>query len=234
MSASCRLPVTIATVTYNARDPFLETARSLVPFRDRIDEFIVVDGASTDGTAQAIATDPLVTAWKSERDRGIYDAMNKAWVMAKPQNHILFLGAGDTLTSLPEAGELAQGSVLFGDVDLEGRGRFRSKADHRLMLGNTLHHQSMLVPKALHPDPPFDLRYRTYADYQFNVRLFRRGVPFKRSERLLATAAADGVSHQLNVAEMNSVVADQYGWFVAGLSRLYLQLLLLRKTKSRP
>ena len=43
-----------------------------------------------------------------------------------------------------------------------------------LRLRNTLHHQSLLVLKSVHPQPPFDPRYRIYGDWDFNIRLWQR------------------------------------------------------------
>jgi glycosyltransferase involved in cell wall biosynthesis len=217
-----RLPVTVVTVTLNARPALERTADSLRPFAGQIDEFIVIDGASNDGTPHYLASEPLVTRWISEPDTGIYDAMNRGWTLANDANHVLFLGAGDRLLALPRREELAAGTVVFGDVELEGRRRFVSRADYRLLLGNTLHHQALLVPKALHPSPPFDVRHRIYADYDFNLRLYRQGATFRKSPLFAAAATGGGVSDGANMQQMAAVVSGHYGPVMALASRAYL------------
>jgi glycosyltransferase involved in cell wall biosynthesis len=224
-----KLPISVIAVVFNARRQLESTAQALQEFSSVIDEFIVVDGASNDGTSEYIAREPAICSWISEPDNGIYDAMNKGWAMAKSSNHILFLGAGDKILSLPLHSELEKNVVLYGDVRLENCGTFIGRSDCRLMLGNTLHHQALLVPKSLHPDPPFNCHYPIYADYDFSLRLLKRGVRFKKSPSFVGYAAAAGASRHLNEHEMSQVVASNYGPFAKIASRVYLRFQNLKR-----
>jgi glycosyltransferase involved in cell wall biosynthesis len=221
-NATRPLPVSIVTVSLNARPALERTVESLRALSGMFDEYIVVDGASRDGTPGYLASEPVVTKWLSEPDKGIYDGMNKGWAMARESNHVLFLGAGDLLKSLPKPEELAKGAVVFGDVDLEGRGRYISRAGYWLLLGNTLHHQALLVPKRLHVQPPFDTRHKVYADYDFNLRLLRQRAQFRRSVSFTAFASAGGVSHHSDMQEMSRIVRQHYGATAGLVSRAYL------------
>lgn len=75
--------ITVITVVYNG-EQFLEQAIQSVLAQDYPNvEYLIVDGGSTDGTVDIIRKyASQITAWKSEPDRGIYDAMNKGISMA--------------------------------------------------------------------------------------------------------------------------------------------------------
>jgi glycosyltransferase involved in cell wall biosynthesis len=59
---------------------------------------MIIDGGSEDNKLDIIKKyEDRLSYWVSERDSGIYDAMNKGWEAAAPNSFILFLGAGDRL-----------------------------------------------------------------------------------------------------------------------------------------
>jgi len=102
MTTPCAL--TIATVVFNARHELERTLASVAAQKCAGVNYVVVDGGSRDGTVDVARSRPdIVDELISERDRGIYDAMNKAIVVARGQA-IVFLNAGDTLTpgAMPE------------------------------------------------------------------------------------------------------------------------------------
>jgi glycosyltransferase involved in cell wall biosynthesis len=221
--------LTIITVTLNSVDQLRGTIENVARLKGRYHEYIVVDGGSSDGTQDLLAEySDVVTFWVSEKDRGIYDAMNKGWRLANVDSRILFLGAGDGVISLPDLQQVGEHDVVYGEVKLEGRGLFRSRADWRLMFGNTLHHQSLLVPKSAHTASPFNCDFPTYADFDFNLRLRRAGIKFIHSPKFMSYAAAGGVSHVLNVDEMVAVCRHNYGVLVVLLAWPYLWLQKLK------
>ena len=88
---------TVITVCYNDLENLKRTEASLARQSFRSFEWIVVDGASTDGTAAYLETlDYPYLTWQSEPDKGLYDAMNKGARRASGE-FFLFLNAGDTL-----------------------------------------------------------------------------------------------------------------------------------------
>ena len=87
----------IITVCFNAIQTLPATAASLAAQRGADYEWVVVDGASTDGTAEWVrAQGDAVSRFVSEKDGGIYDAMNKAVSMARGEWGY-FLNADDRL-----------------------------------------------------------------------------------------------------------------------------------------
>lgn len=229
--------LTIVTVVRNAASTLEETilsVRAIVPMPH---EHLIVDGASTDGTVEVIrrhaAIDPSIR-WISAPDRGIYDAMNRGWSMASPESLILFLGAGDRIISLPPLEKCPPDQVVYGDVEIDKR-LFRGEAGWWLRISNTLHHQALLVPRRLHPEPPFDLRFRLYADFDLNQRLLKGGVPFRYDPALRAVALPGGVSSRKDRGEMLRVVRKNFGigWMMAASFLLPVRMAARVMTEER-
>jgi len=109
--------VSLITVSYNCLNELMLTAQSVA--RQAVDnlEYIVVDGGSSDGTAEWLTSgNHAVTNWVSEPDSGIYEAMNKGLAMATG-DVVGFLHANDTFV---DANILKQIIACFcnGDIDL--------------------------------------------------------------------------------------------------------------------
>lgn len=88
--------ITVATVVRNGAKTLESTIDSIASQTFRNFEYLVIDGASTDGTQAILARhSEHIDYWRSERDSGIYSAWNKAVALARGQ-WIAFLGADDT------------------------------------------------------------------------------------------------------------------------------------------
>jgi glycosyltransferase involved in cell wall biosynthesis len=91
--------VSIITVTYNAEKYLEQTIKSIMEQDYPNIEYIIIDGASTDGTIDIIKKyEKYITRWISESDNGIYDAMNKG-IKLTTGNWINFMNAGDGFSS---------------------------------------------------------------------------------------------------------------------------------------
>jgi glycosyltransferase involved in cell wall biosynthesis len=89
----------IVTVVYNAVSLIEETLQSVMDQRSDELEYIVIDGGSTDGTLEIIDKYRAnIDIFVCEKDRGIYDAMNKAIRLASG-SYINFMNAGDRFYS---------------------------------------------------------------------------------------------------------------------------------------
>lgn len=126
-SATPRLSV--VTVNFNNARGLELTARSIAGQTAAADvEWIVIDGASSDGSLQVISRYASLMAHSvSEPDRGVYNAMNKG-VDAATGDYLLFLNSGDTFHDSDVVADfLRRGStedVVYGNVVLvDARGR---------------------------------------------------------------------------------------------------------------
>ncbi|KAA0893319.1 glycosyltransferase family 2 protein [Oryzomonas rubra] len=232
-SAIGRQPaITIITVVYNGVEHLEDTITSVLGQTYKNLEYIVIDGGSTDGTVDVIRKyQSKISYWVSEKDNGIYDAMNKGWEAAKENSYILFLGAGDKVLSLPpDMDKYEFDDVIYGRVEL-GNGRFfSSKASIALRVRNTLHHQALLVNKSVHPELPFDTRFKIFADFDFNQRLLKKGANFVYSDAFVGYAMPAGLSSRYDLAESLQVVRKNFGLVWSFLALLYF---LARRTFVR-
>lgn len=212
--------ISVIIVCRNAGAALERTLRHMQALGDPRLRLIVIDGASTDCTTS------VLDAWReqlhycvSEPDMGIYDAMNKGWRAAVDDSYILYLGAGDSILTLPTPEETANpdGStapIVIGDCMI-GDSLFVSRWDRSMSFHNTAHHQSLLIHKEVHPEPPFDASLRIFADWDFNLRLFHAGIHAKRVESFCAYAEPDGKSSNPDLHEVKKV-AQRHGGAWAG------------------
>lgn len=88
--------ITIVTIAYNDLPGLTRTAASLEAQTCRDFRWIVIDGGSTDGSREWLMSSPLVHSYISERDGGIYDAMQKGLQRCET-DYLVFLNSGDEL-----------------------------------------------------------------------------------------------------------------------------------------
>ncbi len=220
--------VTVITVVFNGGAALESTIKSVIGIKCPNLKLFIIDGGSTDGTLSIIKKySEAISYWISEPDKGIYDAMNKAWQQAPLESYILFLGSGDTIISFPAIKNSNYNEIFFGDV-YKGDQLYRSVHNFKLKLGNTVHHQALLIPKQLHPQPPFDVRYKVYADFDFNQRLDKRGIRFIKCHDFKVYALPDGISAVKREDEMLSIVHKNYGLGMKYLAMLYYKLQQLK------
>lgn len=196
--------VSVITVVRNAANEIGETLASVAATRSTCPdlEYIVIDGASTDGTQALIrAQGAGIDRFVSEPDAGIYDAMNKGGALARG-HFLLHLNVGDTLLRIPGAelrAHLAQAPAGSPGISFPVRYTdgtlFRPAAGQRLRWTNTLHHQGTFYRRrdGLH----YDTRYSTFSDFDLNQRLARTG-PWacRPDDAPVALHGPGGASHQ--------------------------------------
>ena len=219
------LKITIITVCYNAVSNIADTIENVLGLNFPNIDFIIIDGASNDGTAEIINryADNL-THYISEPDKGIYDAMNKGWKLASDDSFVLYLGAGDKLLNLPKLESFDYADVIIGNVQIGDKYLFKGKASIMLKLGNTIHHQAEFVKKSINVTPPFSLNFPTYADFNFNQKLLLMDIKFQKDDQFLSFALEGGVSQDLNVGEQLEVVKSNYGYLCYFASYAYLNI----------
>lgn len=184
------LRITIITSTLNCAASLERTAASIRAQTYRNLQWIVADGASTDGTLEVIRRNSdIISHWFSETDKGIYDAWNKACRLIYGE-WVLFLGAGDLLadrdTSERAARQLAGLStdilVAYGNVVQKAKGQVLYRYAE-VDLGSWQLCRPALPPhqgafhraQVLRQPGPFDESYRIVADSKLLLQIVRPG-----------------------------------------------------------
>lgn len=168
-------------------------------FRDY--EYIVVDGASTDGTLDIIESNKSIfSKILYGPDKGIYDAMNKG-IDAAEGGYILFMNAGDVFAdekSLEMLMSTAEKSdVLYGDytVDYGFLKRYVAGAPLKeIWKGMLTSHQAVAVRTELAKRFRFDLKYRLGADFDMIYRIYKNGGSFSYVPYGVALVESGGLS----------------------------------------
>ena len=167
----------IITVTRNHLKGLKTTATSLAQENHDLFEWIVIDGASTDGTPEYLAS--TNAQWISEPDNGIYDAMNKGLSRATG-DYVLFLNAGDTL-ALPHTLETladllrprpVQPNLIYGDA-FEDNVIKTARLHETINQGLFTHHQSIFYRRTIINDLRYDQRFNIAADYKFTAQFLK-------------------------------------------------------------
>lgn len=182
--------ISVITVTYNAAEYLGLTMHSLRAQQFSGFEHIIIDGASTDNTlavAHSLPTPDMRIL--SEKDNGLYDAMNKGLRMARGK-YVLFLNAGDRLATAATLSRYSMATeknpdIIYGDTMIVDRAGNLLRPRHlsapnvltsaSFASGMLVCHQSFMVRKTLAPQ--FDTSYRFSADYDWCVRCIKATVP---------------------------------------------------------
>ena len=168
--------ISIVTITYNNISGFKQTAESIIKQSEQSFEWIVIDGGSSDGTVEylkSLSRQP--DYWVSERDRGIYDALNKGISRATGQ-YVCCMNAGDCFYDFDVLAKVYKYNltedIIYGNWTLiEKKKRIDVQApvempSYYFFFEHNLCHQAMFVKTALLRESPFDTSYKICADHK--------------------------------------------------------------------
>ncbi len=174
--------LSIITICYNDLAGLMKTVES-VKAQDFSDyEHIIVDGASTDGSADFIKQNASsFTKWVSEKDGGIYNAQNKGWKMASG-DYCLFLNSGDYLADSKVLSTVFThanpSEIIYGDILVDnGSDPLYRLGQHdpfsfEDMIYTTLFHPAAFIKRQLLVERNgYDESFRIVADYDFFLEM---------------------------------------------------------------
>lgn len=181
------MKVSIITVGFNSAKTIEGTIESVLN-QDYPDiEYIVVDGGSTDGTVQIIERyQNRISKWISEKDHGMYDAMNKGIAMATG-DVIGILNSDDVyinthvISDLMALMQAKKTQVVFADlilVDQNDDNKILRYYDsghfhpNKFQYGWMPAHPTVFVKRELYDVVgPFSTTYQIAADYEMLIRI---------------------------------------------------------------
>lgn len=173
--------VTVITVVYNGINTIEETIQSVINQSYSKIEYIIIDGASNDGTLEIVKKyENKIDLLISEPDKGIFDAMNKGLTKVNGE-WVIFMNAGDMFYDVNVITNTFKENVsnidmLYGDVSLYDESDtyfFRSKTNKIKINLNAVCHQSVFLRAKLHP--PFLLDFKLSADHEIIYNFVKKG-----------------------------------------------------------
>jgi glycosyltransferase involved in cell wall biosynthesis len=187
------MKLSIITICFNSSSTIETTIKSVLSQNYDNLEYIIIDGNSTDNTLEIIHKyRNRISKIISEKDNGIYDAMNKGVCLASgdvigilnsddfyEDNNVL----QDVMTCFDADPEL---SILYGDLVYVKNNNIKkavrkwvSKPYYRSFFenGNVPPHPTLFVKSSVYNEVGlFDLQYKLAADYEFMLRAFKRNI----------------------------------------------------------
>lgn len=177
--------ITVITVVYNGEKNIARTIQSIINQTVSPYEYIIVDGCSTDKTLDIaeryrnqVESKGVIYNINSEKDKGIYDAMNKGVQLASG-DYIAFLNADDWYFDdaieivckkyADDIFELGYGSIQY--VDNEKPILVKKSRLDKFVSSRNWNHPSTFVKKELYTKYPFDIRYKAYADFSWFLKM---------------------------------------------------------------
>lgn len=216
--------ITVITVVFNGVKGLEKTIQSVIGQSYPNVEYIVIDGGSSDGTLDIIGKyESKIDYWISEKDSGIYDAMNKGVGFARG-NYIGIIGAGDwyedgAISSVVNTFLRTNADVVYGDVELvdaETTVTYKrySRSDLMPKTMSSISHPSTFIKNTIYQMRPFNTQLRIAADYDLFLGLYVGGYLFAHCGVTVAHILSGGVSSSFKTQkEVFKVHRKYYGIF---------------------
>jgi len=217
--------LSVITIVYNNVQHIERTLLSVLNQTYDNIEYIIIDGASTDGTLDIIRLykdriDKLI----SEPDKGIYDAMNKGLANAMG-DYVLFMNSGDEIYSPQTVAQVFattdNADIYYGETEMindkgESLGQRRHKAPAQFnwrsfKYGMSVSHQAIYIKRVL--VEPYDPRYQLSADIDWIIRAAKKAKTIINVNQYVAKYLVGGMSkakHRQSLLERFDIMKRYY------------------------
>lgn len=204
--------ISIITVCFNDKENLIKTIKSVLGQTFPSIEYLIIDGGSEDGTREILkqySSNPVIRVI-SEKDNGIYNAMNKG-VAASYGKYINFMNSGDTFFSCETIRRVVacienhRADIYYGKVNyiypdgertqLVDVGEKEAVSPHFLMTGNMPNHQTMFIRRELLTERYFNEGYKIRADYDWFVSCCMAGCRVKNMRFPICNFQRGGISN---------------------------------------
>ncbi|MGF7077108.1 glycosyltransferase family 2 protein [Mucilaginibacter sp. 3215] len=218
--------LSVITIVYNNVRDIERTIRSVVNQTYTNIEYVIVDGLSNDGTLQVIDKyKSKIAKFISEKDEGIYDAMNKGLTLATG-DYVIFMNSGDefydneTVAAVFASAEDAD--IYYGETEMiaddgSSLGQRRHKAPAKFTwrgfkYGMSISHQAIYIRRSL--TEPYDRRYQLSSDIDWIIRAAKKAKKIVNVNRYVAKYLVGGMSkkkHRQSLMERFEIMKRNYG-----------------------
>jgi glycosyltransferase involved in cell wall biosynthesis len=219
--------LSVITVVFNNSKDIERTMLSVLQQTYRNIEYIIIDGASTDGTIDIINKyQNQISHLISEPDKGIYDAMNKGLKLAKG-DYVLFMNSGDEIyekdtvqnvfNSFPNA-DIYYGETEMLNEQLISEGRRRHKSPEILTLksfkyGMSVSHQAIYIKRSL--TKLYSPEYKLSSDIDWILSSIHQSNKIVNTKQYVAKYLMGGMSkkrHRESLLERYRIFRKYYGF----------------------
>ena len=227
--------VSIVTVCLNAEKTIERTIKSVLNQTYSNIEYIIIDGVSTDRTLEIVGSyknrfgDRLKIS--SERDRGIYDAMNKG-IAVSTGEIIGIINSDDwyeteAVQNVVDAFSKTTNAVYYGILRCySGDDEVMLKAvNYKYLHEDNVGHPSYFVSTSLYKKHgTFRMDYKYASDFEFMLRLIQRGVQFVQINQILANYSYGGASSKQEINTYAEYYKIRYEYGYLSKKGLFLRL----------
>jgi glycosyltransferase involved in cell wall biosynthesis len=218
--------LSVITVVFNNVRDIERTVLSVLNQTYPNIEYLVIDGKSTDGTVEIIEKyRDRLTVFTSEKDAGIYDAMNKGLSLAKG-DYVVFMNSGDEFyekdTVKTVFASATNADIYYGETEmindqLQNLGQRRHKSPQNFTwrdfkYGMSISHQAIFIRRNL--TEPYDLKYQLSADIDWILTAAKKARKIVNVHRYVAKYLVGGMSkkkHRQSLAERFAIMRKHYG-----------------------
>ena len=204
--------VSVITVCYNAEASIANTLKSVLDQTFTDYEYVIVDGASKDNTLKIVEGYKAQFQQKgislivnSEKDNGIYDAMNKGISFCSGE-WIIYLNADDKFSD-PDVLKDIFGNNDFDGIDVIYGDSYRVKGDQKkLDLADKdlsllrdfkfFCHQAAFTRRRVFDEIKFDCQFKICADYDFFLQAYLKNYKFHHENRIVCVYSVEGTSNK--------------------------------------
>jgi len=206
--------LSIITINFNNKAGLNKTINSVTSQKFTDFEYIIIDGGSTDKSVDEIKKyADKITFWTSEKDNGIYDAMNKGISKASGE-YCYFLNSGDYFYSNNVLQNIFKNNppeeILYGNVMIEKNGNIEGQKIHPDTLSNyylltqVIAHQAQFIKRSLFEKfGNYNLEFKIVSDYELFVRMFLKyKVTAKHFPVVIAVFDLSGLSNDVTQLQL--------------------------------
>lgn len=229
--------LSIITINYNNLEGLKRTVESVINQTWQEFEYIIIDGGSSDGSAAYIESQSdKIDYWVSEKDAGIYNAMNKG-IQKATGEYLLFLNSGDNLydnTILQENQKhISNYDLIYFDIErTDGKNSkivaYPEKLSFSYFYMGTLCHQAVLIKRALFDTVGmYDENLKLVSDWKFFIlALFKFNCSYSKVNGILTTYYLDGISSDLAnwntlLDEREYVLNSEFKGYIEDMSQFF-------------
>jgi glycosyltransferase involved in cell wall biosynthesis len=217
--------LSVITIVYNGVRNIERTMLSVLNQTYSNIEYLVIDGLSTDGTLDVVKKYQDRIQLTSEKDEGIYDAMNKGLAIATG-DYVLFMNSGDEIYAVDTVAKLfataTDADIYYGETEMitddgQSLGQRRHSAPatftwRSFKYGMNVSHQAIYIKRSL--TEPYDRQYHLSADIDWIIRSTKKAKKIVKVDGYVAKYLVGGMSkqkHRQSLMERFDIMKRYYG-----------------------